>query len=215
MNQTTAPGVRSGHTRRRMMWHRQVHQWHWISAAVCLAAIVLFSVTGITLNHASRISAEPQVTTRNAQLPGPLLAQLAGSPVTGNQPLPREFADWVQQALQVSPRGRPAEWSDGEIYLSMPGPGTDAWLTIDRASGAVEYEHTDRGWIAYFNDLHKGRNTGTWWIVFIDIVAAACLLFSLTGLLLLQLQARVRSATWPAVGGGLVLLVVMMVFFLH
>ena len=43
--------------RRRMQLYRTTHLWHWISAAVCFAALVLFTVTGITLNHASAISA--------------------------------------------------------------------------------------------------------------------------------------------------------------
>jgi len=38
-----------------------MHLWHWISAAVCFAALTLFTVTGITLNHATAISATPAV----------------------------------------------------------------------------------------------------------------------------------------------------------
>ena len=66
-------------------------------------------------------------------------------------------------------------------------PGGDAFLTIDRAEGHVQYERTDRGWISYLNDLHKGRNTGAAWIWFIDIFAAACVVFSISGLCLLYL----------------------------
>ena len=29
-------------------WLKQLHQWHWISSALCLISMVLFSVTGIT-----------------------------------------------------------------------------------------------------------------------------------------------------------------------
>ena len=75
------------------------------------------------------------------------------------------------------PRRPRLEWSDEELYLSAPGPGRDAWVSIDRATGAARFESTDRGWIAYFNDLHKGRNTGLAWTIFIDVVAAACLFF--------------------------------------
>ena len=31
---------------RRGYWLRTLHQWHWISAAVCLVGMLLFSVTG-------------------------------------------------------------------------------------------------------------------------------------------------------------------------
>ncbi|HAS28949.1 MAG TPA: hypothetical protein DCS56_02430, partial [Alcanivorax sp.] len=40
-------------------WLKQLHQWHWISSALCLISMVLFSVTGITLNHAADIDAQP------------------------------------------------------------------------------------------------------------------------------------------------------------
>jgi len=88
-------------------------------------------------------------------------------------------------------------------------------VSIDRASGAVKFESTDRGWVAYFNDLHKGRNTGLVWTIFIDVVAAACLFFSLTGLILLQIQARQRPSTWPLVVGGTFLVFAIMIFFVH
>ena len=37
---------------RRAGFLRQVLRWHWISAAICLIGMLLFAVTGITLNHA-------------------------------------------------------------------------------------------------------------------------------------------------------------------
>ena len=85
----------------------------------------------------------------------------------------------------------------------MPRPGGDAWLSIDFTSGDIEYERTDRGWIAYLNDLHKGRNMGSVWSWFLDIFAVACLIFSLTGLVLLKMHAGNRAATWSMVRSGL------------
>ena len=64
---------------------------------------------------------------------------------------------------------------------------------------------TDRGWIAYLNDLHKGRHTGVVWSWFLDLFAVAAMIFCLTGLLLLQLHAAKRPATWPIVGLGFVI----------
>jgi hypothetical protein len=90
------------------------------------------------------------------------------------------------------------------VYVSLPRPGGDAWLTIDLASGEVTHELTKRGWIAYFNDLHKGRNAGAVWSLFIDTFAIAAVIFSTTGLLLLKMHATHRPSTWPVVGLGLV-----------
>ena len=76
-------------------------------------------------------------------------------------------------------------------------------------------EITDRGWISYLNDLHKGRNSGAVWSLFIDVFAGACLIFALTGLLLLQLHAAKRKSTWPLVAAGLAIPTAIAVFFIH
>lgn len=198
-------------SRLRMQVYRTTHLLHWISAAVCFAALTLFTITGITLNHASSISGKPVVATHEAQVPADLTATLAAGEGEPAQPL----VEWLEREFDLKLASATAEWSDEELYLSAPGPGRDAWISIDRATGAAKSEATDRGWISYFNDLHKGRNTGLAWTIFIDVVAAACLFFSLTGLVLLQIQARQRRSTWPLVIGGTLIAVILMIFFVH
>ncbi len=206
---------------RRAYWLKTLHQWHWISSALCLLGMVLFSVTGITLNHASQIEAEPRVSSREAVLPPAVLAQLAGgtastaTPATARRPLPDALSAWLQQELSISAETAEAEWSPDEVYLSLPRPGGDAWVRIDRASGEVEYELTQRGWISYLNDLHKGRHTGLAWSWFIDLFAAACLIFSITGLFILKMHATQRPTTWPLVAFGLVLPLLLAILFIH
>jgi len=208
--------ARRASRKRRGWWLKQLHTWHWISAAVSLIGMLLFAITGITLNHAQSISATPRVTESATTLPAPLLAQLEGAGEEGSAaPLPDAVAAHLGTALKLDMRGRPAEWSDEEVYVGMPGPGRDAWVSIDRASGAVTAEQTDRGWVSYLNDLHKGRNTGDAWFWFIDIFAVACVVFTITGLLLLQLHARHRPSTWPIVGLGLAIPVLLALFFIH
>ncbi len=200
-------------SRRRMKTYRTMHLWHWISAAVCFAALILFTVTGITLNHASAIGNRPEVASGAAQAPASVMAAVA--PGVTESGIPPSVAEWVDSQFGVELGNASPEWSEEELYVSAPGPGRDAWVSIDRASGAAKYETTDRGWVAYFNDLHKGRNTGLVWMIFIDMVAAACLFFALTGLVLLVLQARQRRSTWPLVTGGVGLVIALMIFFAH
>ena len=97
----------------------------------------------------------------------------------------------------------------------MPSPGRDAWVSIDRTSGAISAERTERGWVSYLNDLHKGRNTGSVWFWFIDVFAGACLVFTVTGLILLPPPARHRPSTWPLVGLSLAIPLVIALFFIH
>jgi len=201
--------------RRRMQLYRTMHLWHWISAAVCFAALALFTVTGITLNHADVISAKPAVMSGDAKLTPDVLAELRDTTLADKDPPPRKVIEWAEREFKLSLSNAVAEWSPEELYLSAPGPGRDAWVSIDRETGAAKFESTDRGWLAYFNDLHKGRNTGITWKIFIDVVAAAVLFFSITGLVLLWIQARQRKSTWPLLGGGVVLVTALMIFFAH
>jgi hypothetical protein len=202
---------------RRALFLRQLHQWHWISSAICLLAMLLFSFTGFTLNHASQIEAKPQVTRQKAALPPALqnqLAAYAGSHADAKVPLPAELADWAEQTFPVQVRGVRAEWSEEDAYVALPRPGGDAWLRIG-ADGQAEYEKTDRGWISWLNDMHKGRNTGSVWSWFIDIFAIACLVFCITGFLILKYHAANRPSTWPVIGLGVLLPIVIALLFVH
>ena len=200
---------------RRAFWMRQLYQWHWISSALCLIGLLLFALTGITLNHARQIEATPQVAHRTATLPPPLLAMVAGEDVRKAAALPVAVCDWLDETLHASVAGRAAEWSADEIYLSLPRPGGDGWLSVDRATGEVEYEVTRRGVVAYLNDLHKGRNAGPVWGWFIDVFALACLVFAITGLFLLKFHAARRTSTWPLVTLGVVVPLLLALIFIH
>ena len=202
--------------RQRAYWLKTLHKWHWISSALCLLGMLLFSVTGITLNHADQIEAKPQVTTRTGQVPEALRTELAGEADKKAGPLPPGVRHWLATALQVDvAEDADGEWSPQDVYVALPRPGGDAWVRIDRERGDVEYELTDRGWVSYFNDLHKGRHTGAAWRWFIDAFAAAALLFSITGLFILKMHAANRPTTWPIVGLGLVIPVVLALLFIH
>lgn len=200
---------------RRAYWLKTLHQWHWISSGMCLIGMLLFSVTGITLNHASQIEAKPEVVSQRQHLPAELVAVLAGKVEKKNAPLPEALRTWVNDTLGMSVGEREAEWTPEEVYLAMPRPGGDAWIRFDRESGEVEAEVTDRGWISYLNDLHKGRHTGVAWSWFIDIFAVAALLFSITGLFILKMHAAQRPSTWPLVALGLVLPLLIALLFIH
>ena len=206
----TAPAQQS-----RSFWLKQLHQWHWISAALSLIGMLLFAITGFTLNHAGQIEAKPRVVDRKATLPADLLAELAKGPVEGKRPLPIKIETWLDKAVDADIGRREGEWSREEVYVALARPGGDAWISIDRETGAVEHEKTTRGAVSLLNDLHKGRNAGKAWGWFIDIFAGACVIFSITGLILLQFHARTRPLTWPLVAGGLVIPLLLVILFVH
>lgn len=199
----------------RPFWLRQLRQWHWISAAISLIGLILFSVTGITLNRAALIGSEPVTTEQTAVLSAPARAALAGFGEETTDPVPTEVAAWAAAELDLKIAGKPTETTAAEVYVALPRPGGDGALTIDRASGEAVAEVTTHGWIAYLNDLHKGRNTGPVWAWFIDIFAVICIVSALTGLALLYLLATGRRWTWPLVGLGLLVPVILAIVFIH
>ncbi|MET3131691.1 hypothetical protein AAKU55_001954 [Oxalobacteraceae bacterium GrIS 1.11] len=208
------PGRKAG----RAVWLKNLHQWHWISSALCLLGMLLFSATGITLNHSAQIEAKPTVTRQKALLPAPLQGQLrrfGASHDGAKAPLPAAAGRWMQQTWALDADGREAEWSRDEVYLPLPKAGGDAWVRIGLEDGAAEYELTERGAISWLNDVHKGRNTGPAWSWFIDIFAGACLVFCLTGLLILKFHAANRPFTWPMVGLGIVIPCAIALLFIH
>lgn len=200
---------------KRSFWLKQLHQWHWISAAISLVGLFLFAVTGITLNHAATIPATPVVSEQTATLPAPLVERLAALPEETTDPVPDVIARWASDALKVAIAGRPTETTPDEVYVALAEPGGDGWLTLDRATGEAVHERTTRGWVAYLNDLHKGRNTGVVWFWFIDVFAVACIVFAVTGFGLTWLHARQRPSTWPLLGLGLLIPVIIALIFIH
>ncbi|WDF73885.1 PepSY-associated TM helix domain-containing protein [Novosphingobium sp. KACC 22771] len=186
----------------KQFWQRQFHTWHWISAAISLIGMLFFAITGITLNHAGAFAASPRVVDRNGQLSVGALRLLKGHAPTG--PLPAPVASAVEQAVHIDISGRDAEWAEDAITVNLPRPGGDGFVSINPADGAITAELTDRGLLSLANDLHKGRNAGGPWVWFLDIFAGACVIFTLTGLLLLHLHSKRRPSTWPLVGLGLI-----------
>ena len=212
----------SSNAPQRAYWLKKLHEWHWISSAICLIGMLLFAVTGFTLNHAGQIESKPKVESRDAQLPPDLLEKLQQAQKQGVEAadknavsLPAEVDGWLAQQIKVSAKGFAVEWSEEEAYVPLPRPGGDAWLRVDMNDGAVEYETTDRGWISYLNDLHKGRHAGAAWSLFIDLFAIGCLVFCITGLLILKMHAQRRPMTWPMVGLGFVLPVLLVLLLVH
>lgn len=199
----------------RAFWLKHLYRWHWISSAACLVGMLLFAITGITLNNATHIESQPVVSTKTATVPDALLSQIKTEPADDKAPLPQATADWIGNTLGITLENAPSEWSEDEVYVSLPRPGGDAWLTIDRHSGEVNYERTERGWVSYLNDLHKGRNAGTAWSWFLDVFSVAALVFSITGLCMLYMHANNRPSTWPLVGLGFVLPLVLVILFIH
>ncbi|WP_339802987.1 PepSY-associated TM helix domain-containing protein [uncultured Marinobacter sp.] len=192
---------------------RQLIRWHWVSSALALFGMLFFSISGITLNHAADISASPQLSVIETRLPAELTEALLETDRASG--LPESFHHWLDRELEISVRGAAMEQSDHELYFSRPRPGGDAWLNILLPEGELIWESTDRGWISWLNDLHKGRHTGTAWRWFIDVFAVVSLVFCLTGLGILALHASERRGVWPVTGLGVLVPLLLLLLLVH
>ena len=171
---------------------------HWISSAVGLASLAFFSITGITLNHPDWFDARPSVASEAVTMPPAWIEKFRAAD---------ELAQLESLAAELDNRWRlgiPRNIDRDEVewVLDYQRPGGFATVVLSLASGELSLERVDDGLVAVINDLHKGRHTGTAWFYFIDVTAVICLLFAITGLLLLYVHAGKRRSTWPLVGLG-------------
>ncbi|MET0282255.1 MAG: PepSY-associated TM helix domain-containing protein [Steroidobacteraceae bacterium] len=203
----------------RAVWLKRMHEWHWISSAIALLGLLFFALTGFTLNHATAFeSGKQEYTTEKHEMPPALVASLrkdieeyGEGEAEPTQPL----RQWIREAFSIDTGTRLADWKADEIQLSLQGPGGDAWMKMDLARGVAEYHKSDAGWIAYLNDLHKGRHTGVVWSWFIDLIVLACVIFAVTGFVILKMHAANRRMTWPIVGFGILVPVLIAALFIH
>jgi uncharacterized protein len=191
------PSLAHSHSTRRKLSIRFAKLMRWLHIYLSmfgLAAVLFFSVTGITLNHPNWVFGQVE---RRREAEGQvelkwISRQLASTnPQAGGQTdRPQEVAklDIVEHLRKTQAiRGALAEFrvDDSECMVSFKGPSYSADAFIDRDSGHYNLTEIDHGLIALLNDLHKGRDTGPIWSILIDISAALMTLISLTGLVLL------------------------------
>ncbi|MEO6808208.1 MAG: PepSY-associated TM helix domain-containing protein [Isosphaeraceae bacterium] len=157
-----------------------------------LAAVLFFSLTGLTLNHTDWVfgTAERQDEAQGQLDPTWLRLDVPGSSTGEGLDLDRQVAklevvEHLRQAHGV--KGALSEFrvDEGECLVTFKGPGYSADAFIDRGSGRYDLTQIHHGFLALVNDLHKGRDTGPIWSIVIDLSAMLLTLISLTGLILL------------------------------
>lgn len=192
-----------------------IRKWHWMSAALCFVCMILFSVTGITLHHAREWLPKAIVTKSEGNVPTSVMQVLTEQKDLKNIMPSDALLHWVKTDLQIPIAVEKIEFKNSKYVIPLNQPGKTTNIHVDEDSAKYELEISDRGWFGYFNDLHKGKGTGKAWIYFIDIFAVACIIFSITGLLLLQRYANARAQTWPLLIAGLILPLFFMFFLIH
>lgn len=153
------------------------------------AVVFFFALTGLTLNHPQWFARQVRTTTAK----GSVDAAWTHTPTDGDI-RKLEIVEWLRNHHGIHAALADFHVDDRECDLSFKGPGYAADVFIDRASGHYELTESRMGWGAVINDLHKGRDTGAGWKVFIDVSATLLVCVSLTGLILIWFVHKHRVA---------------------
>ncbi|USD67113.1 PepSY-associated TM helix domain-containing protein [Vibrio sp. SCSIO 43136] len=187
-------------------WARRLHIY--ISMALLLV-VLFFTLTGITLNRPELfVSKTPSIEEQTLEIPSEILFMPSSNGID-KQALKEYLSSNTNLKGFPSEMDVYTELDDGELVfgeltMSYKGPGYNASVYLDLLSHQATIEQSDYGVIAWLNDLHKGRNSGVIWQVFIDVTAVLMTLFILTGICLILPKRKTLnlSIKWMAFGSA-------------
>jgi hypothetical protein len=171
------------------------------------AALLFFSITGITLNHTDWIEGKEKV----EQVEGDLDAGWVKGGLATVEEL--KVVEYLRNNYAIRAPLSDFTTEETECSFSFKGPGFNADGFIDRTNGHYDLTITRYGLIAIINDLHKGRDSGKAWAWLIDVSAVLMILVSITGFLMLFLmKKKIASGLIISVLGTIAMVVVYYIF---
>jgi hypothetical protein len=182
------------------IWGRTLHIY---ASMAGFLLVLLFAVTGITLNHQDMGWGEPVTTTTTLRLP--LATAKAAEAVAVESEL--------QSALHITTPASSYDAYDEEIDVAFHSPGRRVHALVNRADGSVKVVSESRGAIGLINDLHKGMETGTAWRLVVDATGLLIGFSALSGIVtLVSLPKRRMPGLLTTIGGGVVVVAVYWLF---
>jgi uncharacterized protein len=160
---------------------------HIYLSMISFVIVLFFSITGLTLNHAEYFQGDPVTTEAKGNIDSSWINQ-----EDTNHIRKLEIVEFFRKTHTVKGALSDFRIDESEISLSFKAPSYEATAFIDRSNGYYSLSQTSQGTMAFFNDLHKGRDTGKAWLWVIDLSAILMTIISLTGLILLLFIKRKR-----------------------
>jgi hypothetical protein len=173
---------------------------HIYLSMISFAIVFFFAATGLTLNHADRFGDEA----KTVQSKGSMNPAWVRGPDTTAIARP-EIVSYLRKTDDLKGELSDFRIDDSQIGVSFKGPGYAADAFISRATGEYELTITKAGFVGVINDLHKGRDTGRTWSVFIDVCALLLVLVSLTGFTLIFYLKKKRLSGLAVAAFGLLI----------
>ena len=194
-NTTGTKRAKSGLEKKTAAFSRWLHIY---LSMISFVVVLFFSVTGLTLNHATWFDGKEVEEKYKGKIP----AEWVNTTDTA-QIKKLEIVELLRKKYNI--KGYVSDFliQDEQCSVSFKGPGYSADAFIDRKTGSFEMSELRMGLGAVMNDLHKGRDSGKGWGWLIDVSAVFLVLVSLTGLvMLLFLKKKKVSGLLIAILGG-------------
>ena len=195
---------------------RQLRQWHWISGAISLISMLLFAITGITLNHSSAFESKAATDDRRRHPRAGRSVGLAAGPKSGRAGVSGR-ARGRRRRRRRGRRGGPRSRMDGWRSLRVASASRRRRLGLDRARQRQSHVRANGSRLDFLpqrsaqgpphgtgvEPLHRRLRACAAW----SSASRACLL--------LQMYANGRPSTWPVVAAGLAIPVLLALFLIH
>lgn len=173
---------------------------HLYLSMLSFAIVFFFAATGLTLNHADKFGDQLKSVQEKGRLDSGWV-----SPRDTTKIDKMRIVEYLRDTYHIHSALTDFRIEDDQIGISFKGPGYEADAFVSRPTGNYELTETNAGFIGLINDLHKGRDTGRPWSVFIDVSAVLLTLVSLTGMALILFLRKRRTAGLVVAGCGLIL----------
>ncbi len=178
---------------------------HIYLSMLALVTILFFAFTGFLLNHPGWFNLEVSKTTeRDSVIPEDVAA-------TEDKLTLVEYLRANEDARgQVKSFNRLEERTE----VNFTGPGRVTQYSVYHATGDIKVRQETRNALAFLGDLHKGKYTGKWWPLVIDVTAWLLIAVSLTGLTIWCGLAKRRTIGLIAVFSGIAITVAVVIWLI-
>ena len=168
----------SGHVHKKSPFQKLVvlsRAVHIYLTMLGLLVILLFGLTGFTINHEDWFGATHPVV---HEMQGRMPLELIGS----NDSL--RTVEHLRSAFPVRGAVTSYDSFDEQIMVAFKSPGGIWEIVIEKKTGLTSAHQELFNWAAIVNNLHRGRYTGQAWRWVIDLSALLIVLACLTGFIL-------------------------------
>lgn len=171
---------------------------HIYASLIGLMTVLFFGVTGLTLNHPQWFDTGYQAVREDT---GAIEKSLISGDAAEKNKL--EIVEFLRAKHGIHAALKDFQIDEYQLNISFAGPAYTADFSVNRETAVYQFNELRLGVTAIINDLHKGRDSGPVWSLFIDVSAVLMIFIAITGtMLLIWLKRLWRSGIWSLIVGA-------------